>query len=218
MRGRFITFEGGEGSGKSTQARLLAAALRGAGIEVVVTREPGGTPRAERIREMLFDRALAGGGPLHEALLFNAARADHLDQLIRPGLERGAWVISDRFLDSTRAYQGAASPAALAHVEALEQMVVGATRPDLTLILDLDPAVGLARARARQARDTPTVTEQDPFEGRDAAFHQRLRAAYLTIAAREPARCRVLDANRAPDATAAEVRALVATAFSVGPL
>lgn len=214
--GTFITFEGGEGSGKSTQARLLADLLRSRGTEVVLTREPGGTPRAERIRELLFDRGLAGGGALYEALLFNAARAEHLDRLIRPSLARGAWVISDQFMDSTRAYQGAAGHARLGDVEALERLVVDVTVPDLTLILDLDPVAGLERARIRQARETPAVSERDPFEARDQAFHERLRAAYIAIALRERARCRVIDANRNVAAIADNIRGIVAERFQLG--
>lgn len=216
MQGKFITFEGGEGSGKSTQARRLAEHLRGRGLEVVLTREPGGTPRAERIRELLFDHALAGAGALYEALLFNAARADHLEGLIRPALARGAWVISDRFMDSTRAYQGAAGKARGGDVEALERLVVGATVPDLTLILDLDPAAGLERARARQARETPSVSERDPFEGRDHAFHVRLRGAYLAIARAEPQRCAVIDGARDIDAIAADVTHAVTARLAPG--
>lgn len=216
MQGKFITFEGGEGSGKSTQARRLADVLRAHGLEVVLTREPGGTPRAERIRELLFDRSLAGGSALYEALLFNAARAEHLDGLIRPALARGAWVISDRFMDSTRAYQGAAGKARDGDVEALERLVVGATVPDLTLILDLDPAAGLERARARQARETPAVSERDPFEGRDHAFHVRLREAYLAIARAEPQRCAVIDGGRDVEAIAADITRVVTARLAPG--
>jgi dTMP kinase len=216
--GKFITFEGGEGSGKSTQARQLAETLRRRGIEVVLTREPGGTPRAERIRDLLFDRSLAGGSPLYEALLFNAARAEHLEGLIRPALARNAWVICDRFMDSTRAYQGAGGHADTASLMTLERMVVGDTVPDLTLILDLAPEVGLERARARQSRETPGVTERDPFEAREHAFHTRLREAYLAIAAANTGRCVVLNAAREIEAIAEDVRRTVSVRFAMGRL
>ncbi len=210
MSGRFITFEGGEGAGKSTQVRLLAEHLRRGGRTVVTTREPGGSPFAERLRDVLFQRDQPQGTALAEALLFCAARADHLATLIRPGLARGDWVISDRFMDSTRAYQGAGGAVAAADIAALEAVVVGATRPALTIILDLEPRVGLERARARQAAEQPHLTERDPFEARTLAFHERLRAGFLTIAAREPHRCTVVDANQTVDAIAAAVRAIVA--------
>lgn len=216
--GKFITFEGGEGSGKSTQARLLADVLRARGIEVVLTREPGGTPRAERIRDLLFDRSLAGGGTLYETLLFNAARSEHLDGLIRPALARGAFVISDRFMDSTRAYQGAGGKADPLVLSALERMVVAETIPDLTLILDIAPAAGLERARVRQTRATPGTTERDPFEARDHAFHTRLREAYLAIAAADTGRCVVLNGDRDADVIAEDVRRTISVRFAMGRL
>lgn len=217
-RGRFITFEGGEGSGKSTQARRLVEALRLAGRDVLLTREPGGTTRAEHVRAILFDRTLPVTAPLTEALLFNAARADHLDGLIRPALETGRWVVCDRFMDSTRAYQGAAGGLAAGDVTALERMTVGSTPPELTLILDLDPAIGLARAGERQSREQPEATGRDPFEGRDLAFHVRLRTAYRAIAAAEPDRCRLVDASRPPDVVFGDVCAIVAAHFALGTL
>ncbi|MEZ5849544.1 MAG: dTMP kinase [Hyphomicrobiaceae bacterium] len=208
-RGTFITFEGGEGSGKSTQARLLAATLEARGIATVLTREPGGTPRAERIRDILLDHTLPPGGALHEALLFNAARVDHLDALVRPALARGAWVICDRFLDSTRAYQGAAGTLPPSTLATLESLVVGPDLPDLTFVMDLDPVAGLRRARNRNTQATPSHSAPDAFESRDLAFHTRLRAAYLAITAAEPARCRLIDAAQPPDVVASLVAAAV---------
>lgn len=210
MRGKFITFEGGEGSGKSTQLRRLADELRARGVHVATTREPGGSPFAERVRAFLFETGKPAGSALAEALLFNAARADHLETEIRPALALGRWVISDRFMDSTRAYQGAGGALSDAVIDQLESLVVGATRPDLTLILDLDPAIGLERARVRQVTTQPGVVERDPFEARTLAFHQRLRDGFLAIAAREPQRCAVIDATQSVDAIASEVRRIVA--------
>lgn len=190
--GRFITFEGGEGTGKSTQARLLAEKLRARGIEVVLTREPGGSPRAEALRQMLLDGKVRPFGPLAEAVVFAAARADHLRATIRPALRRGAWVISDRFADSTRAYQGALGNLDPAIIRELEAGVVEDTRPDLTLVMDLPSEIGLIRARA-QSRADGAVT--DRFEEEDKEFHEGLRRAFLDIAAAEPKRCVVIDAR-----------------------
>lgn len=186
--GLFITFEGGEGAGKSTQARLLAERLRALGREVVATREPGGTPFAERVRALILDADTPAHAPLAEALLFYAARADHLERVIRPALARGAVVICDRFSDSTEVYQCFAGGLAPAAFSAIEAAVVGAARPDLTLILDLDPAAGLARAAARG--------DLNAYDARAMAFHQRLRQGFLAIARREPDRCKVVDASQ----------------------
>jgi dTMP kinase len=222
--GCFITFEGGEGAGKSTQIARLAAWLRAGadGLadasqgalnqgsltwEVVTTREPGGSPRAERIRAAVLAGAAKPYGPFAEALLFAAARLDHLATLIRPALERGAVVLCDRFSDSTRAYQGAAGGVDAGTLAALERVVVGATRPDLTLILDLPPEIGLARARQR---DRAAARGPDRFEAEALGFHERLRAAYRAIAEAEPGRCAVIDAQGSPEAVAQAVRAAVA--------
>lgn len=205
--GVFITLEGGEGVGKSTQAGRLAATLHArTGRPVTVTREPGGSPRAEEIREALLAGAAKPYGPFAEALLFSAARLDHLDRLIRPALSRGETVICDRFIDSTRAYQGAAGGLDPSVLAALERVVVGRTRPDLTLILDLPPEAGLARAAARgeAAGEGP-----DRFEAEALGFHTRLREAFLAIAAREPGRCAVIDAAAGPDAVEAAILAQV---------
>ncbi len=210
-RGAFITFEGGEGAGKSTQIARLAATLRArSGRAVCVTREPGGSPRAEEIRAALLGGIAKPYGPFAEALLFSAARIDHLDQRIRPALNRGETVLCDRFIDSTRAYQGAAGGLDPAVVAALERVTVGPTRPDLTLILDLDPEAGLARAAARGAGQG-AGQGADRFEAEALDFHVRLREAFLAIARAEPVRCVVIDAGRDPDSVEATIRATVAS-------
>ena len=204
VRGAFITFEGGEGAGKSTQVARLAATLRArSGRPVTVTREPGGSAKAEEIRRAVLSGAAKPYGPFAEALLFCAARIDHLDRLIRPALARGEIVICDRFIDSTRAYQGAAGGLDPGVVAALERVTVGPTRPDLTLILDLSPEAGLRRAAGRGEG-------ADRFEAETLGFHARLRDAFLGIAAREPQRCAAIDAAPEPDAVEAAIRAAVA--------
>ena len=201
-RGLFITFEGGEGAGKSTQVRRLAARLRGAGREVVETREPGGSPGAEALRELVVSGPADRWSPLSELLIMNAARSDHLERTVRPALERGAVVVSDRFADSTRAYQGAGGGVEAAVLAAVERVVVGATTPDLTLILDLPVEAGLARAADRGGADR--------FEGKGLSFHQRLRDAFLAVAALEPGRCVVLNGAWGIDALAEAVWTAVA--------
>lgn len=186
-RGRFITFEGGEGAGKTTQIARLARVLRDRGLEVVQTREPGGSPSAEAIRDVLLHRD-HGWEPLSEALLHYAARYEHLTATVRPALARGAWVLCDRFSDSTLAYQGFGLGLDTKVIETLERMVVGDTRPDLTLILDLSPEIGLRRADGRKAA-------ADRYERMTGSFHARLRSGFLTIAGREPERCAVIDAE-----------------------
>ena len=190
-RGRFITFEGGEGAGKSTQARRLAARLKAAGIEVVATREPGGSPGAEAIRALVLTGAAERWSPVTETLLMYAARRDHIERTILPALERGAWVVCDRFADSTRAYQGAAGGVAPELIAALEDHVLAEVRPDLTLVFDLPVEVGLARAEAHAKASGHAETR---FESKGAAFHERLRAAFRQIAAIEPDRCVLVDA------------------------
>lgn len=202
--GKFITFEGGEGSGKSTQARLLADRLRAAHIDVVLTREPGGSPFAERIRDVLLDPATPAHPPLAEALLFSAARADHLDKLIRPALREGKWVISDRFADSTRVYQGAAGSVPRETIEALERLVVGTTMPSLTFIIDVPAELGLDRATARRKTES-SERGADPYEGRDLIYHERLRSGFLTLAAENTKRYVVIDGEKAPGEVAEEV-------------
>jgi dTMP kinase len=193
-RGRFITIEGGEGTGKSTQVKRLAARLAERG-EVVTTREPGGSPGAEAIRALLVNGDVDRWSSQTETLLMYAARRDHIERVIEPALSRGAFVISDRFHDSTRAYQGAAGGADPALIKALEDHVVGAIIPNLTLVLDLSVELGLARAAGRGGGEAR-------FEAKGAAFHEKLRAAFLEIAVREPERCAVVDASGDPDAVA----------------
>ncbi|MDO1558657.1 dTMP kinase [Brevundimonas sp. 2R-24] len=197
-RGRFITFEGGEGTGKSTQIARLAEALRGRGLSVVQTREPGGSPGAEALRALLVNGEAGRWTPTAEALLMYAARDDHLNQVIRPALERGDWVLCDRFSDSTRAYQGAGGKVDATFIEALDMAVVGADRPDLTLIFDLEPQAGLERAKARAGGE-------DRFESKGEGFHRRLREGFLKIAEAEPDRCRIIDAGGSVDAVGSAV-------------
>ena len=196
-RGKFLTFEGGEGTGKSTQARRLADRLRERGLEVVQTREPGGTPGAEALRALLVQGGADRWSPTAELLLMYAARADHLERVIRPALARGAWVVSDRFADSSRAYQGAGGGADAALIERIDQAVVGADQPDLTLVFDLPVEIGLERAMQRggDAR----------FEAKGLAFHQRLRDGFRAIAAQHPDRCVVIDAAAGLDAVSERV-------------
>lgn len=189
--GRFITFEGGEGSGKSTQARRLAERLRACGQDVLSTREPGGSPFAEAIREMILGGGLPAHTAISEALLFYSARADHLATTIRPALTAGTWVICDRFSDSTRVYQGVAGALKSSVIDELEDLVVYPTRPNLTVIVDVPVSVGLARADRRRSSDPA-----DPFERRDAAYHEKLRAGFLDLAAMEPQRCIVVDGTK----------------------
>jgi dTMP kinase len=197
MRGRFITFEGGEGSGKSTAVAALAARLKQRGLPVVVTREPGGSPGAEIIRHVILSGAAAPLGPETETLLFAAARDDHIKVTIAPALESGSWVICDRFFDSTRAYQGALGKVDRRLIRSLERVTVGDTVPDLTVILDVPAETGLARAAAR--RGSGIV---DRFEAEDITFHQTLRETFLAIAREEPGRCVVIDGTQSPEAVA----------------
>jgi len=204
LSGRFVSLEGGEGVGKSTQARRLAEALRARGTEVVLTREPGGSPGAEAVRELLLHRPAAAWGPGAEALLFAAARADHVDTTIRPALARGAWVVCDRFLDSSRAYQGVAGGVGDAEILAMHRIGSGGLLPDRTLLLTMTDQAAAARARARDG-DAP-----DRIGGRDADYHRRVNAAFRAFAAAEPARFREVDA--AGDAAAVTARLLAALA------
>lgn len=188
-RGKFITFEGGEGAGKSTQAQRLARRLEGAGLSVVVTREPGGTPLGEDIRNLILkDRPQ---DPATELLLFNAARAEHMTAVIRPALDDGTWVISDRFIDSTRVYQGRLYSIEPEFIALLEKYTVAPDFPDLTLILDLPPEAGLERANARG-----TLSR---YDAERIETHEILRQGFLEIANREPHRCLLIDGNLAPD-------------------
>ena len=207
-RGRFITFEGGEGAGKSTQAQRLAARLKADGREVVTTREPGGSSGAESIRDLVLKGAADRWSPVTETLLMYAARRDHVERVIRPALERGAWVICDRFADSTRAYQGAAGGVDSKFISALEAYILETTRPDLTLVFDLPAELGLERAHARAGAEMR-------FESKGMAFHERLREGFRAIAAAEPDRCALIDATAAMDAVEAAVWAAVADRLAV---
>lgn len=198
--GKFISFEGGEGAGKSTQAVLLRDRLSSIGINTTLTREPGGSPFAEDIRALLLDARHKERTALSDALLFYAARHDHLANTITPALARGNWVITDRFSDSTRAYQGAAGGVTTDILETLEKWVVGDKTPDLTLILDMPPELGLSRADERRAGNVV-----DRFENLDLEFHQRLRQGFLDIAKAEPERCFVINAGRNVDAIARDI-------------
>lgn len=195
--GRFITFEGGEGAGKSTQIRRLAAALREHAPEVVVTREPGGTPFAEKLRSVILAGKARDFGDVGEALLFSAARIDHIDRLIRPALARGAFVLCDRFADSTRAYQGARGGVEDNMLATLEMVTLAGVRPDLTFILDIAPEAGMERAKLRRGQGAV-----DRFEAEDLGFHRQLREKFLEIARAEPERCRVIDAAQPEDEVA----------------
>jgi len=193
-KGLFVTLEGGEGAGKSTLARALGGTLRASGREVILTREPGGAPGADAIRALLVTGASDRWSALEEALLFSAARLNHLRHTIRPALARGAIVICDRYYDSTRAYQVAAGALADEVLSALNQ-IISAPAPDVTFMLDIAPTVGLARSRGREAGE-------DRFEGKSIEFHERVRAEFLAVAASEPHRCAVLDAAAAPEVIA----------------
>lgn len=206
MQGWFITFEGGEGAGKSTQIERLRRRLEGMGHEVRTTREPGGSPKAEHIRAAILGGRAKHLGPVAEALMFYAARHDHLEQTIRPALEQGIHVLCDRFADSTRAYQGARGEVDAAILSCLERVVVGETAPDLTFILDLPAEIGLARAGARQRERGEAA---DRFEAEAVSFHEALRDGFLAIAAAEPERCAVIDAAQPPDAVEAAIWTIV---------
>ncbi len=200
MQGRFITFEGGEGTGKSTQAAMLALRLESYGLGVQLTREPGGSPGAEIIRHVLLTGAAKPLGADVEAMLFAAARDDHVQCTILPALRSGKWVVCDRFADSTRVYQGILGQVDQKLINVLERVSVGELSPDLTVILDLPVRVGLERAKQRRGN-----AESDRFEGESAEFHEKLREAYLAIAAREPDRCVVIDASASKEVVAKAV-------------
>ena len=205
MRGRFITLEGGEGTGKSTQAAALAQRLRSMGIGVVLTREPGGSPGAEIIRHVILSGAAKPLGPDAEAILFAAARDDHVSTTIEPALARGRWVVSDRFADSTKVYQGALGQVDPLLLGGLHRITIGTLKPDLTFILDLPADIGLKRAAARRGQ-----SNADRFEAESLEFHEKLRDAYLHLAAGEPNRCVLIDAREEPSAVAARIWETVA--------
>lgn len=205
MQGRFITFEGGEGSGKSTHAQLLAERLKAQGIDVVLTREPGGSPGAEIIRHILLSGVAKPLGAETEAILFAAARDDHVRNTIAPALAAGKWVVCDRFIDSTRVYQGIVGRVDHRLIRGLERVTVGEVVPDLTIILDIPAELGLARAARRRTSD-----KADRFESEDLAFHELLRQAYLTLEELEPQRCVVVDGRNAREVVAADIWKIVA--------
>ncbi len=207
--GIFITFEGGEGVGKSTQIRLLADRLRRHGHDVLVTREPGGSPGGEAVRHVLLSGVAESFGVRMEAILFAAARSDHVEQIIRPALESGAVVLCDRFVDSSRVYQGVTGNLEPEFIEALQRIATNGVMPDLTFILDLPADKGLGRARRRGGNDAP-----DRFEKEEIETHEKRRQAYLDIAAAEPVRCRVIDAGRTEGEIAGEISSLAETAIA----
>ncbi len=206
-QGYFITFEGGEGSGKSTQVKLLADHLRGQGRDVVLTREPGGTPEAEKIRDLLVRNDGGDWSPLEECLLLFAARVHHIRTLIKPALEAGKIIISDRFTDSTRAYQGYGLGMSLKKIEALNNDCLDGFKPDLTFLLDIDVKDGLARSTRRLADEQ---SSEDRYENLDIGFHEKLRAGFLDMAGREPLRFRVIDADNPVDEIADKIKVTLA--------
>ncbi|MDH3241777.1 MAG: dTMP kinase [Alphaproteobacteria bacterium] len=207
-RGKLITFEGGEGAGKSTHAKRLAKFLEGRGLDVTRTREPGGSEGAEEIRRLLVEGAPGRWTPLTETFLYAAARADHVARLVEPALAAGRWVISDRFTDSTLAYQGYGHGLDAATIETVNALAAGGLMPDLTVLLDLPVDEGLARA-GKRADDGPLAGREDRYERMDRAFHQRLRDGFRAIAAADTARCVVIDATRPVDDVAAAIAAAV---------
>ncbi|AYG59162.1 dTMP kinase [Rhizobium jaguaris] len=203
--GLFVSFEGGEGAGKSTQIRRLAERLRGLGHNVLVTREPGGSPGAEAVRHVLLSGAAEMFGTRMEAILFAAARNDHVEEVIRPALARGTIVLCDRFMDSSRVYQGVTGNLEPDFIEALQRVAVNGVVPDCTLILDIPAEIGLERARRRAS----ATAAPDRFEKEEMQTHEKRREAFLDIAARDPGRCHVVDAQRPEDAIADEIADII---------
>jgi dTMP kinase len=212
-RGRFISFEGGEGSGKSTQIKMLAERLGAAKLRAVVTREPGGSPGAEIIRHVILSGMGKLLGPDAETLLFAAARDDHVRTVIQPALSQGTWVLCDRFSDSTRVYQGSLGQVLTPVLNAMERVTIGDLKPDLTVILDVPAEVGMQRTAARRGNGAP-----DRFEAEDVGFHQQLRDAYRQIAADEPQRCVLIDANVDAGTVAANVWTALRDRFFKSPV
>ncbi len=199
-RGKFITFEGGEGSGKSTHTALLAERLRSLGLEVVLTREPGGSPGAEIIRHIILSGIAKPLGTETETILFAAARDDHVNATILPALQAGKWVVCDRFIDSTRVYQGALGKVDMKLIRGLERVTVGEAMPDLTILIDVPANIGLARARTRRGTGTA-----DRFEAESVEFHENLRLAFLDVAKQEPKRFAVIDGRPPRDVVAERI-------------
>jgi dTMP kinase len=206
LKGLFITFEGGEGAGKSTQIQYLAEALRARGYDTVMTREPGGSAGAEAVRHVLLSGAAEEFGVRMEAILFAAARSDHVEELIRPAIEAGKIVLCDRFMDSSRVYQGVTGNLEPEFVRSLERVAINGMVPDLTIILDLPADVGLARARSRSGAASQAP---DRYEKEALSVHEKRREAFLDLAREEPERCRVVDGNQPADAIAQTVEKLV---------
>jgi len=202
--GRFITFEGGEGVGKSTQVKRLVAALSQRSVEAIRTREPGGTPKAEAVRAFILQGRSEAWGPGAEAVLFAAARLDHVNQLVAPHLDEGRWVISDRFADSTRAYQGLTGGVDVRLIDALEILALNGHRPDLTVVLDMDPEAAFRRVMERETEAVLADTG-DRFEKEDLEWHKRLRDAFLAIARNNAERCVIIPANQTEEALADEI-------------
>ncbi len=218
-RGKFITFEGLDGTGKSTQMRRLAAALREAGCKVVETREPGGTVTGEKVRRMLLDSATSGLSPLAEMALMFASRAQHISEVIQPALDHGHIVLCDRFTDSTEAYQGGGRKLGSAAVLDLHRVLCGGLQPDLTFVLDSDPAMSLGRARRRNQRATRAGKhrgDENRFEQETRAFFARVRDAYRALAARQPQRVVVIDARGTPGQTHEKILEVVGTRLKLG--
>lgn len=211
MQGRFITFEGGEGAGKSTQIARLKRRLESKGLSVVVTREPGGSPGAEKIRAMLLSGEARDLGPRGEAMLFAAARADHVDKTIRPALERGDWVLCDRYADSTRVYQGEAGVDP-DYLSLLETAAVAGVRPELTILIDVPADIGMARVNSRTAAGN--AVGPDRFENDELNVHERRRILFLDLARQEPHRFAVIDGREDPDKVEEKVWAAVLAHFA----
>ena len=208
MSGKFITLEGG----KTTQIKLLADALKAGGLDPIITREPGGSPAAEVIRSLLVEGAVDRWQPMTEALLNFAARLEHVQAIIEPALVAGRWVLCDRFADSTVAYQGYGHDLGRAVIDELHRLVLGYFQPDLTVILDIPVAEGLARETIREQAEG---SREDRYEHMDEGFHQRLRDGFLDIARRNPERCVVIDAAQEPDKVQAEIRTVVGQRLKV---
>jgi len=213
MKGMFVTFEGIEGSGKSTQIVMLANYLKSHGNSVVLTREPGGTPIGDQIRKILLDPANKALDPKAELLLYAASRAQHLSEVILPALADGSIVLCDRFSDATLAYQGYGRGVDRKMILELDRIVTAGIRPDLTLLLDIDAAVGLARARGRNS--SCGLDAEARFENEETAFHERVRQGYLALANQEPERIRAVDASSAPDRIEMEIRKIIASVLGI---
>ncbi|HYD17981.1 MAG TPA: dTMP kinase [Patescibacteria group bacterium] len=215
-KGVFITLEGGEGTGKSTQVKMLGAALSAAGVDAVLTREPGGTDQAERIRNLLIQRDAGNFDPLAEAMLMMAARREHLVNKIWPEMKKGKWVVSDRFADSTRAFQGYGMGLAQGEIDRIYEMIAGAFQPDLTFVFDIDPEQGLNRS-LKQLSVTANATEstEDRYERMGIVFHAKLRNGFLDIARRFPERCVIIDATQDIATIHRQLLAVIETRFGV---